>query len=134
MGRITPSKEDYLETLLELSGGDGATPVKSIDVAAELGYSRASISRAMGLLREDGFVSQEHYGQITLTEKGLSQAQAVRRRHDLLQYYLLHILEVDTATAAADACKLEHVVSETTLCRIEAISEKHMREYHGGRR
>ena len=130
MGRITPSREDYLETIFDLSGGNGK--VRSIDIAASLGYSRASVSRAMGILKRDGFIEQEPYGQITLTEKGKAKACAVRRRHDLLKYYLLHIVEVDAATAEEDACKMEHVISNKTLQRLEELSTAHMNEFHGG--
>ena len=109
MGKLTASKQDYLEAILSLSqGGDGG--VRSVDVAAMLGFSRASVSRAISLLKADGFLLQEPYGTITLTEKGLR--------------------EVDEETAEQDACKMEHIVSEETLNRIEQIASEHMHTYH----
>ena len=107
MSKLTPSKQDYLEAILDLSV-QGA-PVRSIDVANALGFSRASVSRAIGLLRADG------------------------RRHDLLKYYLIHILLVPEEIAEEDACRMEHVVSSTTLEQIEAAATQHMKEFHGGR-
>ena len=128
MGAITPSKEDYLEAIYDLSR-DGK-PVRSIDVANLLQYSRASISRAIALLRTDGYINQERYGTITLTPAGMEKAQAVRKRHDLLKYFLIHIVEVDETTAETDACRMEHIVSAQTLERIEALSAEHMKRFH----
>ncbi|MCI8406236.1 MAG: metal-dependent transcriptional regulator [Oscillospiraceae bacterium] len=127
MSEITSSREDYLEAILALEQ-DGSA--RSVDVAASLGYSRASVSRAMGILKREGFVDQEPYGLIRLTERGRARAKAVRRRHELLKYYLLHILEVDDKTAEEDACRMEHVISDQTLQQIEAHSARHMREFH----
>lgn len=125
---VTPSREDYLETIYDLSGGTES--VRSIDVAEELGFSRASVSRAISVLKRDGYVEQQPYGKIFLTEKGLEQARSVRRRHDLLKYFLLHIVEVDQQTAETDACKMEHIISSETLGRIAEIALRHMEEYH----
>ena len=129
VGKLTASKQDYLEAILSLSQGENAG-VRSVDVAALLGFSRASVSRAISLLKADGFLLQEPYGTITLTQKGLLAAQAVRDRHNLLKYYLIHLVEVDEDTAEQDACKMEHIVSEETLKRIEQIARDHMQTYH----
>ena len=107
--------------------------MRSIDVANALGFSRASVSRAIGLLRADGFLLQQPYGGITLTDLGRREAIKVRRRHDLLKYYLIHILLVPEEIAEEDACRMEHVVSSTTLEQIEAAATQHMKEFHGGR-
>lgn len=131
MPNTTPSREDYLEAILDLSRD--SEQVRSIDVANLLGFSRASVSRAIGLLKRDGFIEQEPYGTITLTSSGQELACAVRQRHNLLRYFLLHIVEVDPLTAEEDACKLEHVVSEETLSKIEKLSTRHMNEFHGGK-
>ncbi len=125
---ITQSREDYLETIYDLMK-EGES-VRSVDVANALGFSRASVSRAIGLLKRDGYIEQERYGQITLTEAGKKQAQSVRRRHDLLKYFLLHIVEVDEKTAEEDACKMEHIVSPQTLARMAEISEDHLERFH----
>ena len=130
MNTLTPSKQDYLEAILQLSHhGDS---VRSIDVANMLGFSRSSVSRAIGLLKADGFLLQEPYGGITLTPLGYEEARKVQRRHHLLKYYLVHILLVEESVAEEDACRMEHVVSTTTLEQIEAAATQHMREFHGG--
>lgn len=128
MAKTTSSREDYLETILALERNGAG--VRSIDVAAELGFSRASVSRAIGVLKRDGYIEQEPYGLITLTAVGRDKARAVRRRHDLLKYYLIHIMEVDPETAEADACRMEHVVSDCTLQKIEEHSARHMKQFH----
>jgi DtxR family Mn-dependent transcriptional regulator len=130
MGKLTPSKQDYLETILDLMKNNAN--VRSIDIATALGFSRASVSRAIGLLKTDGFLTQERYGAISLTELGFKEAKAVRERHNLLKYYFIHILEVDEATAEADACKMEHIVSEKTLSQIQKYAARHLAEHHHG--
>jgi DtxR family Mn-dependent transcriptional regulator len=132
MGKLTPSKQDYLETIFDLMKNNSI--VRSIDVANVLGFSRASVSRAIGLLKTDGFLTQERYGAISLTELGLQEAKKVRERHNLLKYYFIHILDVDEPTAEADACKIEHIVSEKTLSQIEKCAARHLAEHHHGSR
>ena len=122
MGKLTVSKQDYLETILDHSSRGES--VRSVDIAQAFGYSRASVSRAIKQLREDGFLQQEPYGRITLTEAGLREARLVRQRHDLLKYYLVAILGVDEETAEQDACRMEHVVSQATLRRREEYSAR----------
>ena len=117
MSKLTVSKQDYLETILDLSQKEEG--VRSVDIAQAFGYSRASVSRAIKQLREDGFLRQEPYGRVTLTEAGLREARRVRERHNLLKDYLVQILGVDGETAEQDACRMEHVVSQTTLLRME---------------
>lgn len=129
MSEITSSREDYLETILDLEQ-DGSA--RSVDVAATLGVSRASVSRAISVLKREGFIDQEPYGLIRLTEAGREKAAAVRRRHNLLKYFLIHIIEVDEQTAEEDACRMEHVVSDATLRKIEEQSARHMRDFHPG--
>lgn len=129
MSEITSSREDYLEAILDLEQDGNA---RSVDVAAALGVSRASVSRAISVLKREGFIDQEPYGLIRLTEAGREKAEAVRRRHNLLKYFLIHIIEVDEQTAEEDACRMEHVVSDATLRKIEEQSTRHMRDFHPG--
>lgn len=128
MPGLTASRQDYLEAIYDLSLTN--KNVRSIDIASALGFSRASISRAISILKKDGYIIQEPYGTITLTELGLREAQSVRKRHDLLKYYLIHILEIPEAIAEADACKMEHVVSENLLNKMEEVSAEHIKKYH----
>lgn len=108
------SGETYLETILRLSE-TGA--VRSIDVAQTLGYSKPSISRAMRILREQGYITMAG-GGIRLTETGREKAARIYERHCLLTRYLVDTLGVDESVAAQDACRIEHVISETSFAKI----------------
>ena len=113
---MTPSKENYLKVLLELSGGE---EVRSSDVAEALGITKASVSCMMKRLRDEGYITKEKYGAVTLTEKGLNEAANVKKRYNLLKAFLVRILGVDTATAAEDACRIEHIISPESLDKID---------------
>ena len=106
------SAEMYLETIYQLSR-DRAT-VRSIDVAESMGYSKPSISRAVGLLKQGGYLVMEKDGALTLTESGLEIAKKVYERHTILTNVLIR-LGVSPEVAAEDACKMEHVVSDETF-------------------
>ena len=105
---IHESAENYLEAILAL--GERGVPVRSIDVAQHLGFSKPSVSRAMSLLREGGFVVMDPNGFLTLTDAGLEIAQRIYERHLLLTKWLIH-LGVSEEVAAADACRVEHDLS-----------------------
>ena len=111
------SAEMYLETIYLLS--QQRQDVRSIDVAEHMGYSKPSVSRAMGLLKQGGYVNVDEEGYLHLTESGLRAAEKIFRRHTVLSS-LLTRLGVSEATAAEDACKIEHVISDETF---NAISE-----------
>ena len=104
---IHESAENYLEAILAL-GEKG--PVRSIDVAQHLNFSKPSVSRAMSLLREGGFVVMDAGGFLTLTAEGAEIAQRIYERHLLLTRWLIH-LGVSEAVASADACRIEHDLS-----------------------
>lgn len=106
------SGEDYLEAILVLQEEKGI--VHSIDVAQHLGYSKPSVSRAMSILRGSGHIVMEKDGQLKLTEEGLRVASSIYERHKLLTNWLVH-LGVSPETAAEDACKIEHDISEETF-------------------
>lgn len=106
------SMEDYLETILLLQRNNGH--VRSIDIAAELGYSKPSVSVAMKNLREKDFITMAETGYITLTDSGLEKAEKVLERHTLLSDWLIH-LGVSEETAKEDACRIEHDISEETF-------------------
>ena len=110
--KIQESGEMYLETIYVLSA---KLPfVRSIDVSEYMGYSKPSISRAMGLLRNDGLILVDKNGNITLTEAGLAIAKKIYERHTLLSEFL-ELLGVDEKTATEDACKIEHDISDTSF-------------------
>lgn len=114
---INESAENYLETILVLS--KTLPVVRSIDVANELGYKKSSISIAMKNLREQTYITVSNEGWIHLTESGKEIADMIYERHLLLSSWLEH-LGVDSKIAAADACKIEHVISKESF---EAIKK-----------
>ncbi len=113
---LTPSKEDYLKAMLELSGkGD----IRSIDIADALGVTKASVSCMMNRLKDEGYITKEKYGTVALTDKGFEVAANVRRRYGLLKTFLMTVLGVDATTASDDACRIEHVISSESLARMD---------------
>ena len=117
--RLQESGEMYLETIYVLS--KKSKDVHSVDVGDYMGYSKPSVSRAIGLLKNGGFVEMSKDGALTLTSEGLQVAKKIYDRHTLLTAFLER-LGVNPETAAEDACKMEHDISETTF---EAI-KNHM--------
>lgn len=116
MAKIQESAENYLETILILQHRNGS--VRSIDIAAELGFSKPSVSVAMKNLREQGCITVDGGGCISLTEKGQRIAEGVYERHTLFSQWLAQ-LGVDPHTAAEDACRIEHVISEESFQAIK---------------
>ena len=116
MDKAHESAENYLETILILS--DGGKPVRSVDIANELGFSKPSISVAMKNLKASGYISMENYGDITLTESGREIAQRIYDRHTLISDLLI-FLGVDRETAMRDACKMEHGMSEKSFVALQ---------------
>ena len=114
---IHRSGEDYLETILKLRMEHGS--VRSVDVVAELGYSKPSVSVAMKKLRESGHVCMDEHGHLSLTEQGEAIARRIYERHLVLTQMLM-ALGVEQETAAAEACAMEHVISDDTFEKIKA--------------
>ncbi len=114
--RLQESGEMYLETIYVLLKSGGA--VRSIDVCEHMGYSKPSVSRAMGLLKQGGYVVAEADGFLTLTPEGLAIAEKIFDRHTVLTRFLVS-LGVDTETAAEDACKMEHAISDTSFAALK---------------
>ena len=114
--QIRSSAEDYLETILLLSKKTEA--LRSIDIVEEMGFSKPSVSVAMKKLRENKLICVNADGYITLTEDGEKAAAQVYEKHSLLYDWLVHI-GVNQKQAAADACRIEHVLSEETFLAIK---------------
>ena len=121
---IHESGEMYLETIHVLQKKNGA--VRSVDISEHMGYSKPSVSRAVGLLKNDGYITVDKDGYITLTESGLQVANTIYERHTVLSG-LLTMLGVDEKTAAEDACRLEHAISDKSFQAIKTHVE-HMKK------
>ena len=120
---IHESGEDYLETILVLHKNTGF--VRSIDIANELGYSKPSISRAVGILKNDGYIVVEPNGQIVLTDSGRAKAEQVYERHLMLRKFLTDILGVSTENSEQDACRMEHILSDETYEKLKGFVENY---------
>ena len=120
--KITESNEMYLEVILQLERRNGN--VRSVDIANELGYSKPSVSRAMSILNDSGYVEHESYGNIILTQKGRQKAMQMILRHETITAFLTTTLKIDAQTAEEDACRIEHIISQTTADAIKAYVEK----------
>ena len=124
MDGIYESGENYLETILVLSNRTGT--VRSIDIAREMNLSKPSVSRAMGVLKGKELIDVDGDGFITLTKAGKRIAARIYERHVVLTDILIR-LGVDEKTAASDACRIEHDISEKTFSQIK----KHLKEHKG---
>jgi DtxR family Mn-dependent transcriptional regulator len=117
--QLSPSMEDYLEAILELSEQEDL--VRVTDLAARLNIAKASVAQALSNLRLLKLVKQDRYGPVWLTDKGRAYAIEVRRRHQTLLRFLTKVLGVDPGTAEKDACQMEHAISPLTLERLVAF-------------
>ncbi len=118
---LQESGEMYLETILILSKSNHF--VRAIDVGEYMGFSKPSVSRAMGLLKKGGFITVDADGAIRLTDEGEAVAQKIYERHTVLTKCLCR-LGVDAETAAEDACRIEHVISDATFAALKAHVQK----------
>ncbi len=109
---LQESGEMYLETILILT--QKSPYVRAIDVGEYMGYSKPSVSRALGLLKSGGFVTVDADGALALTDAGRAVAEKIYERHTLLSSWLVQ-LGVDETTAAEDACKMEHTISDASF-------------------
>jgi Mn-dependent DtxR family transcriptional regulator len=109
---LQESGEMYLETILTLTEKNGH--VRSIDVSEYMGYSKPSVSRAVGILKANGYITVEQDGSLILTESGRAVAMKIYERHKVISSFLTK-LGVSAETASADACKIEHVISDETF-------------------
>lgn len=113
------SGENYLETIYILIKKFGF--VRSVDLAKELNFSKPSVSRAIGILRDNGYVDIGENGNLLLTEKGQEKAKSIYERHLILTRFLVEVLHVEPKTAETDACRMEHIISEETFKRFKAF-------------
>ena len=119
---LKESGEMYLESIYVLR--KSKTDVRSVDIAEHMNYSRASVSRGVGLLKKQGLIEMDGEGYITLTDEGSKTAEKIFERHTVISKMLVSI-GIDEETAAEDACRIEHVISEKTFNGLKAHLEKY---------
>lgn len=116
---LLESGENYLETILVLTKRNGS--VRSIDIAEEMNFTKASVSRAMSILKRDNYIIMEPDGRILLTNDGQKKAAAVYDRHVTLTRFINEVLGVDETIAEKDACRIEHIISPETFAGIKGM-------------
>ena len=116
------SGENYLETIWMLKNRNGN--VRSIDIARELGFSKPSVSRAFGLLKQAEYIFIDENGSISLTEKGMEEATRIYERHTILTEFFMKTAGVSRKIAEEDACRAEHIISNETFLGIKKFLEQ----------
>ena len=114
MEKMSMSHEDYLEAMVVL-GATTETSVRSVDVAAKLGVSKASVNKAMSVLKEEGLAEQPYYGDITLTDEGYAYGTSVLERHEMLFTFLTKAIGLSEEDADREACLMEHAISDASF-------------------
>lgn len=115
---LLESGENYLETILVLTQKNGS--VRSIDIADAMQFTKASVSRAMSILKRDNYIIMQPDGSIILTKEGQKKATSVYDRHVTLTRFINEVLGVDVEIAEKDACRIEHIISPETFAGIKA--------------
>jgi DtxR family Mn-dependent transcriptional regulator len=116
MKLLTDSNEDYLEAIYILNLKNGK--VRSVDISKHLNVSKPGVNKAMNVLKENGLIDKDYYGDIYLTSKGESIAKKIYEKHTTIKEFLI-TLGIDEETAEIDCCKIEHVISERTFLAIK---------------
>ena len=114
MGKVSMSHEDYLEAIIML-GGSTEQSVRSVDIANQMDVSKASVNKAIGLLKEKGYVDQPYYGDVTLTQEGYDYGSAVYKRHRYLTAFLAKEIGIPEEVAEDEACLMEHAISDESF-------------------
>lgn len=123
MEKMSMSHEDYLEAMVML-GATTETSVRSVDVATKMGVSKASVNKAMSVLKERGLAEQPYYGDITLTEEGYAYGSKVLDRHEALYNFLTKALGISEEIANEEACLMEHAISDDSFEKWLAFIKK----------
>ena len=117
--KINESAENYLETILILEKKN--IQVRMSDIAAMLNVSKPSVNKAMSILKEAGYILQQRYGAILLTDAGREYANKVYQRHLLFKRFFVEVLQIDPVIAEEDACHMEHCISDTTMAKLNVF-------------
>ncbi len=123
---FSESTEMYLEAILELEAKNNV--VRSVDVARFLGVSKPSVNRAMTNLKNEGYIRQEPYGDISFTDKGRTKASRIHELHHIITDFLVSSLGISPDLAEADACRIEHVISPDVVQAMKAYNNKKERQ------
>ena len=121
--KVSMSHEDYLEAIVML-GGSQTQSVRSVDIAAKMGVSKASVSKAVTSLKNSGMLEQPYYGDITLTGDGYAYGCAVLKRHEMLTRFLTEKVGLSKQVAEEEACQMEHAISDESFQKWLAYFEK----------
>ncbi len=121
--KVSMSHEDYLEAIVML-GGSQTQSVRSVDIAAKMGVSKASVSKAVTSLKNSGMLEQPYYGDITLTDDGYAYGCAVLKRHEMLTRFLTEKVGLSKQVAEEEACQMEHAISDESFQKWLAYFEK----------
>ena len=114
MEKMSMSHEDYLEAIVML-GGTTEASVRSVDIASKLGVTKATVNKAMTVLKEKGLAEQPYYGDVTLTEEGYEYGTSVLDRHRMLSMFLTKALGIPEERAEKEACLMEHAISDDSF-------------------
>ena len=123
MEKVSMSHEDYLEAIVML-GGTTEKSIRSVDIANQMNVSKASVNKAIGLLKEKGLAVQPYYGDVTLTEEGYEYAKAVFKRHRYLTAFLSKEIGIPAEVAEEEACLMEHAIGDESFDKWVAYIEK----------
>lgn len=123
MEKMSMSHEDYLEAMVML-GATTEASVRSVDVATKMGVSKASVNKAMSVLKEKGLAEQPYYGDITLTDEGYAYGSSVLDRHNALTAFLNKAVGIDAEIAEREACLMEHAISDESFEKWLAFIKK----------
>ncbi len=118
---LSASQEDYLEAILNVA--DSCGTARSKDIAVLLGVAKPSVTGALKLLAQRGFVNYKPYGLVTFTKKGITQAGRVAKRHEIIKTFFVDVLEVDSDTAQKAACKAEHLLGPKIISRMREFTK-----------
>ena len=121
--KVSMSHEDYLEAIVML-GGSQTQSVRSVDIAAKMGVSKASVSKAVTSLKNSGMLEQPYYGDITLTDDGYAYGCAVLKRHEMLTRFLTEKVGLSKQVAEEEACQVEHAISDESFQKWLAYFDK----------
>ena len=128
---LSASQEDYLEAILNVADSSGMA--RSTDIAMSLGVAKPSVTGALKLLAKRGLVNYKPYGCVTFTQKGVSQAGRVAKRHEIIKSFFVDVLGVDAATAQKAACKAEHLLGPVIISRMRDFTNLTKKKARRGR-